>query len=45
MLVYDHSQRILPRECFAHKYFKPLENDKGGPLPNGPPVLPIKSVV
>lgn len=45
MLVYDHSQRILPREAFSHPYFKPLEGDKGGPLPNGPPLLPIKQVV
>lgn len=37
MLVYDQSQRILPREAFEHAYFKPVEGDDGGPLPPGGP--------
>lgn len=43
MLVYDHSQRILPKESFAHPYLKAVENDKGQPWPpgSGPPTLPI----
>jgi len=40
MLVYDHSQRILPREAFGHPYLKPVEDDAGGPIgPQGPPTL------
>jgi len=41
MLVYDHSQRILPREAFSHVYLKPVENDRGGPLQGPPPTIPI----
>jgi casein kinase II subunit alpha len=32
MLVYDHSQRIMPQEAFSHNYFKPViqkEQDQG----------------
>merc|ERR1712183_588589 len=32
MLVYDHSQRILPQETFSHPYFEPVLNDQGGPM-------------
>ncbi|CAD7968922.1 unnamed protein product [Amoebophrya sp. A25] len=43
MLVYDHSQRILPREAFNHPYFRPVENDKGGPYEGGsPPSIQIQ---
>mmetsp|Transcript_16406 Transcript_16406/g.40527 ORF Transcript_16406/g.40527 Transcript_16406/m.40527 type:complete len:381 (+) Transcript_16406:499-1641(+) len=41
MLVYDHSQRILPKEAFNHPYFKPVENDKGGAMEAAPPSIPI----
>ena len=26
MLVYDHSERILPKEALEHKYFDPVRN-------------------
>jgi len=35
MLVYDHSQRILPQEAVVHPYFAPVQNDNGGPIPQG----------
>lgn len=35
MLVYDHSQRIMPKEAFSHPYIKACENDQGGPVPPG----------
>lgn len=44
MLVYDHSQRILPREAFSHVYLKPVENDKGGPLVGQTPTVEIKAL-
>lgn len=28
-LVYDHSQRLLPKEAFSHPYFKPLNEAEG----------------
>lgn len=28
MLVYDHSERILPKEALEHKYFDPVRNLK-----------------
>lgn len=31
MLVYDHSQRILPREAFSHPYFAVLKNEASQP--------------
>ena len=26
MLVYDHAERILPKEALEHKYFDPVRN-------------------
>lgn len=28
MLVFDHSERILPKEALEHRYFDPVRNAK-----------------
>lgn len=44
MLLYDHSLRILPKECFSHPYLLPVEKDNGQ-VPANPPAMQITPLV